>query len=286
MIIKAANWASYQSYKDRKPPWIRLHKSLLDNYEYQSMGTNARALLPMLWLLASEHQDPTSGIINQDYKKIAFRLRLSIKDVEEGIEEIVSACFFEVISIRNDSVTEPLQDGEESVTPETETETETETYTRANPLRGFDTFWDALPKGKKKSKGTAERAWKKLKIDEQLFQLIMKGLAKAKTSEAWLSDGGKFIPHPATWLNAKGWEDDVELFTPGQENKVSPWEVLISKLGVVDRDKFPEFDDPLISEALFKCGSWMELSRMTDKQAQFQFKPKFEEAYQSLGGVI
>ena len=27
-------------------------------------------------------------------------------------------------------------------------------------------------------------------------------------SKDWLEDDGKYIPHPATWLNAKGWEDE------------------------------------------------------------------------------
>jgi len=119
-MIKARNWSSHQSYKDRRPPWIRMHKSLLDNFEYQSMSVNARALLPMLWLLASEHESPTSGIIVDDVEKIAFRLRLKTADVSKGIEEVVSAGFFEDISIRNESVTEAYEDCTFSVTTETE----------------------------------------------------------------------------------------------------------------------------------------------------------------------
>ena len=70
----------------------------------------------------------------------------------------------------------------------------------------FDQFWKQYPK--KKSKGQAEKAWKKIKPDEQLFQQIMAGLERAKTSADWQKEDGKFIPYPATWLNAKGWEDE------------------------------------------------------------------------------
>jgi hypothetical protein len=28
------------------------------------------------------------------------------------------------------------------------------------------------------------------------------------TSAEWTKDGGQFIPHPATWLNQKRWEDE------------------------------------------------------------------------------
>lgn len=74
------------------------------------------------------------------------------------------------------------------------------------PLGAFDRFWSAYPK--KKSKGDAEKTWKKLRPDEQLQDRIHRALEQAKTSADWKKDGGQFIPYPASWLNAKGWEDD------------------------------------------------------------------------------
>ncbi len=70
----------------------------------------------------------------------------------------------------------------------------------------FEAFWTSYPK--KKSIGRAERAFGKMNPDEQLMEAIMAGIERAKTSEDWLKDGGKFIPYPATWLNARGWEDE------------------------------------------------------------------------------
>ena len=70
----------------------------------------------------------------------------------------------------------------------------------------FDEFWERYPK--KRSKGRAERAWVKIKPDEQLFAAIMDGLERAKTSVEWLKDDGQYIPYPSSWLNAKGWEDE------------------------------------------------------------------------------
>ena len=69
----------------------------------------------------------------------------------------------------------------------------------------FTAFWDAYPR--KKSKGKAEKAWLKIKPDEQLSTAIVSAVERAKTSADWQRDGGQFIPYPATWLNAKGWED-------------------------------------------------------------------------------
>ncbi len=75
----------------------------------------------------------------------------------------------------------------------------------------FDTFWEIYPK--KRSKGRAERAWVKIKPDEQLFKAILDGLERAKTSVEWLKDDGQYIPYPSSWLNAKGWEDELEVNT-------------------------------------------------------------------------
>ena len=124
-MIKANNWPSYQSYKDRKPPWIRLHKSLIDDYEYQLMSADARALLPMLWLMASEDSDPKSGLVTDSIQKIAFRLRISEEVVTRSLHEIIDAGFFVIDQACNETVTKPLRDRSQTVTPETETETET-----------------------------------------------------------------------------------------------------------------------------------------------------------------
>ncbi len=73
----------------------------------------------------------------------------------------------------------------------------------------FDAFWREYPK--RRAKGNAEKAFAKIKPSEQLFEAIMNGLKRAKTTEDWLKDNGKYIPHPATWLNGKRWEDEYTI---------------------------------------------------------------------------
>jgi hypothetical protein len=79
---------------------------------------------------------------------------------------------------------------------------------RADPdrLAGFDQFYSAYPR--KRSRGDAEKAWQKLKPDAEMLALILAALESAKASDDWTRDGGKFIPYPASWLNAKGWADE------------------------------------------------------------------------------
>lgn len=81
---------------------------------------------------------------------------------------------------------------------------------KKEPLRedeSFARFWGAYPK--KRSKGDAEKAWAKLKPSEELVNRILRAVEVAKTRDDWRKDGGKFIQYPASWLNAKGWEDQL-----------------------------------------------------------------------------
>lgn len=79
----------------------------------------------------------------------------------------------------------------------------------------FDSFWKAYPK--KKSKGQAEKAFKATKASKQLLDKMLSTIERAKTSLSWQKESGKFIPYPATWLNAKGWEDEVEVELPKEK---------------------------------------------------------------------
>jgi len=78
---------------------------------------------------------------------------------------------------------------------------------KSDTVDKFDPFWIAYPK--KKSKGDAEKTFKKINPDDQLLQIILKAIEVAKKSNDWQKDEGQYIPYPATWLNAKGWEDEI-----------------------------------------------------------------------------
>jgi len=164
-VISIKNWSSYQSYKDRKPPWIRFHRTILDNAQYQKMTADSRALLPMLWLLACEHEDPSSGLITESHEDISWRLRISHEIVTESLQEIEAAGFIELNQTCNESVTEPLQDRNSTVTPETETETETEKELPQKIPSGLNIEkWDEWMEYRKKAK------FKKLKPASIEFQ--------------------------------------------------------------------------------------------------------------------
>lgn len=68
----------------------------------------------------------------------------------------------------------------------------------------FPVFWKLYPRKEKKPR--ALRAW--LKIDPRPpVAIIGEAVERQKQSEQWQKDGGQFIPHPASWLNDRQWED-------------------------------------------------------------------------------
>lgn len=71
----------------------------------------------------------------------------------------------------------------------------------------FDRFWSAWPVRKARVK--ALMAWRQLKPDAALADAIVAAVERQKACEDWLRDGGRFIPHAATWLRGRRWEDDL-----------------------------------------------------------------------------
>jgi uncharacterized protein YdaU (DUF1376 family) len=71
----------------------------------------------------------------------------------------------------------------------------------------FEIFWKGYPK--KTAKENAKKAWLKIKPNDELIAKITKAVKEQKLSER----ESQFIPHAATWLNAKRWEDELSSTT-------------------------------------------------------------------------
>lgn len=148
-MIKIKNWRSYQSYTDRRPSWIRLHKALLDDYEFQLMSDKARALLPMLWLLASEDEDPVSGLIRFSYEVVSFRLRIEKKELISIIEELCGSGFIEIIPaekyVCNESVTsEERREDTEKIRGDRPRRTKTDQKLELDEIKEIVDRWNAF----------------------------------------------------------------------------------------------------------------------------------------------
>ena len=100
----------------------------------------------------------------------------------------------------------------------------------------FDQFWESYPR--KVGKDEALKAWTKINPDDDLAQDIIESVEAQK--EGQLSSKlheKKYIPHPATWLNAGRWQDEVEYDESAEED-----------------DGMPELSEAEIRQKMDDCG--------------------------------
>ena len=71
----------------------------------------------------------------------------------------------------------------------------------------FEAFWVAYPRHTNKQ--AALKAFLRLNPDDVLMQTILKAISIQRQSDQWTRDGWQYIPHPATWLNGRRWEDEM-----------------------------------------------------------------------------
>lgn len=81
-MLKVKNWEQFQHYSKRNPPWIKLHRSLLDDRAFMALADASKCLLLLAWLIASEN----GGEIPADPEEVAFRLRKKSVDLKPLID--------------------------------------------------------------------------------------------------------------------------------------------------------------------------------------------------------
>ena len=166
--MKIKNWSKFQHFKDRRPPWVKLYRDLLDDMEWHQLDPLASKVLVTLWLLASEDENQEGEL--PDIKTIAWRLRLTEKQVSECVSKLSHW-------LEHDDIT-VISDGYHDDRPETETETETkkERETKTKPPEGVSSeIWLSFVKQRKAKKA-------------QITDNVMRSIAKEANIAGWTLD--------------------------------------------------------------------------------------------------
>lgn len=71
---------------------------------------------------------------------------------------------------------------------------------------GFAEFYAAYPRKVERDK--AARSWNDIGPDEDLRAKILADVRRRLQSDDWRKENGKYIPHPATFLNNRRWTDE------------------------------------------------------------------------------
>lgn len=210
------NWADHQHYRDRQPAWIKLHKRLLDDYEFHMLPVASKALAPCIWLLASEHAD---GKIPLDEKKIAFRLHMTVAEVRAALNPLIEAGFLYVEQDASAPLAEPEQVAslEKEKEEEIQEQKDSSAPKRATDAEEFERWYAGYPR--KIGRGQALKAFKAARKKADLAAL-MAGRDRYAAEVAGKDQG--FIAHPATWLNGERWLDAPGSNAPATEPRPPP----------------------------------------------------------------
>jgi hypothetical protein len=217
MILQPKNWQSFQHYKDRAPAWIKLHRGLLNDFEFSRLPIASKALAPLLWVLASEYQN---GAIDASLDEIAFRIHVTRDELDAGLNPLIAAGFFVsdsgVQRGASKMLAEPEHDASELVRSatlekeESRERGETESSAVASAPRRddeFEEFWENYPKrdGANPKEPAAKLFRSAVKSGTDPQQIIA-GIKRCRAVEAG-KIGTPYIPQAVKWLRDKRWND-------------------------------------------------------------------------------
>lgn len=192
-------WEKYQHYKDRCPPWIKLHKSLLTSKTWVMLDDASRVLAVACMMLAAD----TDNKIPIDP---AYMRRVAYLNSDPDFGPLLETEFLELVKEKNGR----KQDASKALAICTTEERRGERDIDSDPP-GFNIFWDNWPPcERKQARGKCLEVWKRKGLEAKA-DAICTHLSAMRASEQWRD--AQFIPAPLVYLNQERW-DGAELVEP------------------------------------------------------------------------
>ena len=121
--LRVVKWEKFQHYKERNPPWIKLHVSVMEKYEWEQLSDIGKGHLVALWMLASRTNNRIAKDANWIMRKCSLKSKINL-------EELISLGFIEMYQDASDLLSPCLQNAtlvEESRDREEESKVEPDT---------------------------------------------------------------------------------------------------------------------------------------------------------------
>jgi len=77
-FLSIKNWNEFQHYAKRNPPWIKLHRAILDDYRFCILPDSSKGHLMLIWLYASQN----NGEVPNDVKYLEKKLSCENIDIK------------------------------------------------------------------------------------------------------------------------------------------------------------------------------------------------------------
>lgn len=134
-------------------------------------------------------------------------------------------------------------------------------------IERFKRFYNAYPK--KKSRGKALSWFKTHKPKSSLVNTMIESLEKQKLTLDWQKQNGRYIPYPATWLNASGWENEIspQEIIDFSENSVSRL-LAIELYEAIKNVQFTQTTDTekLIKSWILEIENYLSIERTRERE--------------------
>jgi hypothetical protein len=191
-FIEVANHEKFQHYKDRNPPWIKLHASTLDDYALMHLPDAQKWHLVGLWILASKH----NNAIPMDPEWIAKRLGCT---EPLNLEVLMQSGFLTLERRKHRTSTAQAKRS----LNKTRRSDSISTLKKRIETPLFVEAWELYPKRPNNNRAEAWEAWSaRLKTGESEAEM----LAGTKTYAAWVTATNtepKYVKQAATFYGPK-----------------------------------------------------------------------------------
>lgn len=187
-FLTIKNWKKFQHYKNRNPPWIKLHYEIMTSPDWVMLADASKLLAVVCMMIASRNE----GRVPNDP---AYIRRVAYLDSLPNFKPLIDSGFF----IESASRCKRMK---ADARPETETY-RTETDTPIVPKGDFSGFYSAYPK--RVAPKDAQRAYLKA-LKTATHEEIMAGVVRYANSVKGTER--QYIQAPAAWLNKGRWADD------------------------------------------------------------------------------
>lgn len=232
IIIK--NWDHFQHYKDRRPPWIKFHVDVLQDYAFNMLASASKAHLMLLWLLASRYDNKIPadnmerlrweiGCADLDLNPLVSHGFIIIKGIDAGALLADDSKPVQVAIVETETEEEKKTEGEqekEALSLSSDQSSKSPTKSTSNLKPAFYRFWDVWGNagGRKVDKSRSYDAFRaayqrSTETLPHIFAAILETAVDRQAADREeLKRAGEFVadwPNPKTWLRGDRWEDDI-----------------------------------------------------------------------------
>ncbi len=131
--LSVKNWNTFQQYKDRDPKWIKLHRDILNNYDFDQLTEIQQNHLIKIWLLASKLDNKIPNDTTWIGRQIGAKSKVDVKQlVTHGFIVV-----YESVQECTETYENVPRDREETETYKEETDTDLPDFINAQTWADF-----------------------------------------------------------------------------------------------------------------------------------------------------